>query len=93
MVLQSESFPDESLKFKWNSQYSIQQHMQWTFMHLGHDLSVRYFIIIYYLKFVASMTPIFLSWSRRDGEGGAAWAFFTVNTLSVTVLEGETIYR
>jgi hypothetical protein len=80
MMLKSESFHDES--FKRSSRFRTTAYAldQWTFMYLGHALSVLYFIILY------SQHLCYGNFSLRAegmGRGGseAAWVSFTVNTL------------
>jgi hypothetical protein len=67
--------------------HMVQQHMHTTFANLGHALYRPVFYYPILLNFCDfNSAEIFLCGSRRDEGDEAAWASFTVHTLSVYVL-------
>ena len=80
MSLKFKSFPVESTV---SNLRMIQQHMHWTFMQLGHAISVQVFYYSLFLNvFYFNATGIFLF----DGGGGGTLGLFTVNTLKPCTL-------
>ncbi len=75
MLLKWKSFPYKSFKHKWRSQYAVQKHIHWTFMYLGHALSLT--INTYSLLLnVCDLYAAEICLSERRDKGRSCVGFF-----------------